>query len=90
MVATVTQLWWSHAAWKNTAFHITVFVTRTWFVMSVCSDTDLASPLLEFDLDEQNEAHQRHNHEESQEDAHVEIFCGLLWKKEGKRNTFVK
>ncbi len=44
-------------------------------------DTNLASPLLEFDLDEQNEANQRHNHEESQEDAHVEIFRGLLWRK---------
>lgn len=54
---------------------------------SVYLDTDLASPLLEFDLDEQNEANQRHNHKESQEDAHVKIFCGLLWEKEGKRNT---
>lgn len=50
-------------------------------VWSVYSDTNLASPLLEFDLDEQNEANQRHNHEESQEDAHVKIFRGLLWKR---------
>lgn len=43
--------------------------------------TNLASPLLQFDLDEQNEANQRHHHEEGQKDAHVKILCGLLWKK---------
>lgn len=41
----------------------------------------LTSPLLEFDFDEQNEANQRDDHEESQEDTHVEVFCGLLWKR---------
>lgn len=46
--------------------------------------TNLASPLLEFDLDEQNEANQRHNHKESKEDAHVEIFRGLLWKRSAR------
>lgn len=55
--------------------------TSALVVICVYSDTNLASPLLEFDLDEQNEANQRHNHEESQEDAHVKIFCGLLWKR---------
>lgn len=48
------------------------------------SFTNLASPLLEFDLDEQNEANQRHDHKERQEDAHVEIFCGLLWKRSAR------
>lgn len=38
----------------------------------------LTSPLLELDLDEQDEANQRHDHEESQEDAHVEVLRGLL------------
>lgn len=47
----------------------------------MCINTNLASPLLEFDLDEQNEANQRHDHEEGQEDTHVEIFSGLLWKR---------
>ena len=46
----------------------------------------LASPLLEFDLDEQNEADQRHNHKERQEDAHVEIFRGLLWKRRATKH----
>lgn len=41
----------------------------------------LTSPLLEFDFDEQNEANQRDDHEESQEDTHVEVFRGLLWKR---------
>lgn len=44
-------------------------------------ETNLASPLLELDLDEQNEANQGYDHEESQEDAHVKVFRGLLWKK---------
>lgn len=47
----------------------------------MCINTNLASPLLEFDLDEQNEANQRHDHEEGQEDTHVKIFSGLLWKR---------
>lgn len=51
--------------------------------------TNLASSLLQFDLDEQNEANQRHHHEEGQKDAHVKILCGLLWKKESNRNTCV-
>lgn len=55
----------------------------------MCSDAHLAPPLLELDLDEQNEANQRHDHEERQEDAHVEIFRGLLWEKERDRNTNV-
>lgn len=41
----------------------------------------LTSPLLEFDFDEQNKANQRHDHEESQEDTHVEVLRGLLWKR---------
>lgn len=41
----------------------------------------LTSPLLELDFDEQNKANQRHDHEESQEDAHVEVFGGLLWER---------
>lgn len=53
-------------------------------VLSTSLFTHLAPPLLEFDLDEQNEANERHDHKESQEDAHVEIFRGLLWKR---RNT---
>lgn len=41
--------------------------------------THLASSLLQFDLDEQDEADQRHDHEEGQKDAHVEVLGGLLW-----------
>lgn len=41
----------------------------------------LTPPLLEFDFDEQNKANQRHDHKESQEDPHVEVFRGLLRKR---------
>lgn len=49
------------------------------------SDTDLTPPLLELDLDEQNETNQRHHHEERQEDAHVEVLGGLL--RRGKERS---
>lgn len=79
------ELWMEKRQWENKGCDKDVqnkqFLKNCFCSCLLCPPWEdtvyLAASLLQFDFDEEDEAHQRHHDEERQENPHVEIFSGL-------------